>query len=96
MIVIVSKFYELIFFRKQKNPFIVCFPPDQECKTESGPELDMPCIFPFNFQGDTYSECTSVEHVQPWCATEVYSSGNYVEGKWGNCNSYCSAGIHKS
>jgi len=61
-----------------------------ECATESGPEPNKPCVFPFNLNGITYSECTSVHHDKLWCSVEVDSNQNYIDGKWGNCKTPCS------
>ena len=52
----------------------------------------MLCVFPFHYDGTTYSECTSVDHDQPWCSVEVDSNGNHVGEKWGNCGPYCHPG----
>ena len=44
---------------------------------------DTPCCFPFTYNNVLYTECTSVNHNRPWCATgSVYQEGNK---KWGNC-----------
>ena len=37
----------------------------QSCYTVEGNE----CIFPFDYKGVTYYNCTSVDVYQPWCAT---------------------------
>ena len=63
------------------------------CKTESGPEMDKMCIFPFNYKGRTYTDCTTKDaHGTYWCATEVNSNGDYY-GRWGNCGSTCVKGM---
>ena len=62
----------------------------QGCLTESGAEPGKLCVFPFNFKGTFYFECTTVENGdQPWCSVEVDSDGNHIGGKWGNCSSNC-------
>ena len=43
------------------------------------------CVFPFNYNGTTFFDCTSVDHDQAWCSTEVDEEGNLVGGQWGNC-----------
>ena len=51
-----------------------------ECTTIGGPSA-MPCIFPFTFRGETYSECkldpgvSGYEDVK-WCSTKVDENGN--------------------
>jgi len=46
-----------------------------ECTIEPHPD----CVFPFNYQGITYSECTSVDYDQPWCFV------NETTGQWDIC-----------
>lgn len=60
-----------------------------ECKTNSGPKPNKLCVFPFTFQGLENFECATIEHNQPWCPTEVYENGSYVDGQWGNCDNSC-------
>ena len=84
-------------------PFWTCFIIKQEfnvqksyfslgdgCRTVAGQK----CILPFNYEGTTYSECTSVDNDQPWCAYEVDSEGNLVEGEWENCGNTCYLGMY--
>ena len=54
-----------------------------QCVTLSG----VPCAFPFNNGGTTYTGCTTDGGVggRPWCATEVDEDGDMVRGKYGNC-----------
>merc|ERR1712083_1161937 len=49
------------------------------------------CIFPFNYEGQSYSSCTDKgsENGKPWCALEVDSNDNVVSGKWEDCDSTC-------
>ena len=54
-----------------------------------GPDANKPCVFPFQYSGTTYSKCTTKEHDQPWCSTEVDDNGDQVMGKWKNCDSNC-------
>jgi len=65
------------------------------CITDSGASAHKPCIFPFKFNGVTYTTCTWVsshltEH-KPWCSTMVDESGHHIGGmgKWGNCAPGC-------
>merc|ERR1712080_166957 len=40
-----------------------------------------PCVFPFNYNGLSYSMCTEINNNGvPWCSTTASYSG-----KWGNC-----------
>jgi len=40
------------------------------------------CVFPFVYQGTTYTECTMINHDQYWCAL----SATYERGNWGDCH----------
>ena len=56
----------------------------------SGPVAGAPCVFPFTWKGKVYRDCTtSHNHGVLWCATDIDFHGNYVEDKWGNCDSSC-------
>ena len=63
----------------------IFFFPVDDCKTENGKK----CIFPFNYEGTTYSACTSVGSDHPWCAYEVDSDRNLVGDEWENCDAAC-------
>jgi hypothetical protein len=60
------------------------------CLTDGGADPGKPCVFPFALKGINFSQC-------PWqhtlfidvCATEVDSSGEMVNGKWGRCGPGC-------
>ena len=43
------------------------------------------CQIPFSYGGITYHGCTSRDHDQPWCYTEVNDNGTGIAGEWGNC-----------
>ena len=68
------------------------------CKTVSGPDSNSFCVFPFRFEGVTYTSCTQAGNTggntQAWCSTLVNDSGEHVggQGKWGNCESKCQTG----
>lgn len=53
-----------------------------------------PCQFPFTYKGKTYYECTRDDSTNgaAWCAYEVHSNGQAVEGRWADCDSDCSTG----
>ena len=38
------------------------------------------CVFPFQYNGNTYTSCTAADWNQPWCSTDAVYAGN-----WGNC-----------
>jgi len=49
------------------------------------------CVFPFEYEGQTYNQCTSVgsENGRAWCATQVDSEGKVVRNKWEDCEHSC-------
>ena len=61
----------------------------QGCATKDGPDANKACVFPFQYDGTSYNNCTTKDHDQLWCATEVDADGDYIDGQWGNCNSNC-------
>ena len=50
-----------------------------------------PCIFPFTYAGQEYSECTARDSDTglPWCATKVDTEGWVLDHAWGDCGSGC-------
>merc|ERR1712012_58192 len=55
------------------------------CTTTSGAQ----CRFPFRYKGVVYSQCTTIDQTEPWCATSVTSAGDYIEGSRATCPSSC-------
>ena len=59
------------------------------CNTVGGPESGKPCIFPFRFRDKTYNKCTTTGNDpgddKAWCSTKTDSSGEHIQGNWGNC-----------
>ena len=51
------------------------------CKTEASP-----CIFPFSWEGATYTACTRDGSEFAWCALQVDSEGGLVGSRWGKCD----------
>ena len=51
------------------------------------------CIFPFNYQNQTYAGCTGegVPDGILWCSTKVNSEGDHIagQGEWGHCAADC-------
>merc|ERR1711945_89478 len=58
--------------------------PCVNCTTENGGI----CQFPFIFQGQTFTSCTSYLDDRPWCPTKVDQFTNFISGaqEWGYCN----------
>ena len=56
----------------------------QSCYTTRGQE----CTFPFAYKGVTYTQCTSVDVYQPWCATQLNTATGGIQG-WGLCLPDC-------
>ena len=52
------------------------------CSTESGPNPNATCIFPFKFNDVTYHQCTTAGNdegdITPWCSTLVDASGIHI------------------
>lgn len=42
------------------------------------------CVFPFNYKGNTYYSCITIDDVNPWCSTTTDYSGRY-----GYCTGQC-------
>ena len=65
----------------------------EECRTKGGPVPNVPCVFPFNYEGTKYTECTTIENSNvPSCSTEVDTNGIHVESKYGSCSRGCPGG----
>ena len=65
------------------------------CITESGASPNLPCIFPFQFNGVIRTTCIwdqahLTEH-KPWCSTLVDENGHHIgsQNNWGNCGPDC-------
>merc|ERR1712013_835437 len=66
------------------------------CTTQSGPYPSQPCVFPFRYNGVTYTSCTEwiyggENQGSKWCSTKVDSQGVHVngEGNYGFCGADC-------
>merc|ERR1711971_1207103 len=51
------------------------------------------CVFPFTFGGRKHTTCTTIDGDSPWCATEVDSSGTFVQGKYEYCTDSSCPGL---
>ena len=66
-----------------------------ECKTldvasDYNADPGKACVFPFTYNGVTYSECTTADNDGHfWCATEVDAAGEVPDNKWGECGATC-------
>jgi len=63
------------------------------CGTSKGES----CIFPFVYEGTTYTECTTRDNNNTlWCPLETDSEGNWVKDKHasGICEPGCTVGCH--
>eukprot|EP00091_Calanus_sinicus_P025353 TRINITY_DN962_c0_g1_i4.p1 TRINITY_DN962_c0_g1~~TRINITY_DN962_c0_g1_i4.p1 ORF type:complete len:203 (-),score=35.50 TRINITY_DN962_c0_g1_i4:2-610(-) len=59
------------------------------CTAESGPYADEPCVFPFRYNGVTYTSCTTQDKDNAWCSTRTTVAGTHVPGYYGYCPSSC-------
>merc|ERR1719300_933321 len=63
---------------------------DSPCYTVSGAMVQAACVFPFTFQGVTYSTCTTAGGFsRPWCSTATDTNTNHLKGYWGDCDGNC-------
>merc|ERR1719205_14861 len=59
------------------------------CTTTSGPYPSQPCVFPFRYNGVTYSSCTTQDKSAAWCSTNSTLAGTHIPGYFGYCPSSC-------
>merc|ERR1719320_1126104 len=59
------------------------------CTTQSGPYPDQACVFPFRYNGVTYTSCTTQDKSQAWCSTNTTLAGTHIPGYFGYCPSSC-------
>ena len=65
-----------------------------KCITNGGPHKNKLCLFPFNYRGKTYHECTSDHYgTKSWCPTWL-DEGDYYKKYWGTCSPEC-PGYHE-
>ncbi len=61
--------------------------------TVGGPKTGAACVFPFTYNGVTYSGCPVdlEDSSKRWCSTQVDAQGNHVVGKdeYGHCAPDC-------
>ena len=64
--------------------------------TIGGPSKNKKCVFPFTFDGVTYTSHKGCAHNKEghWCSTKVDINGNHIgnRGNWGFCGSTCIKG----
>jgi len=62
------------------------------CITVGGPAEGSACVFPFNFNGVSHSNCTTVDDTKAWCSTQTDANNDHVSGvgAWGYCDDNCS------
>ena len=63
-----------LFFLEKRQP--------TDCLAVGGPRDGKPCVFPFEFDGTTYSTCTNRIKYKtnnlPWCSTKVDKKGKHI------------------
>ena len=80
---------------KSNNINNVCFYNiSDECSVIEKKSRDVqPCIFPFQYLGQTFNNCTILKDPEnkPWCSTKVDEDGTHVTsgGFWGHCGQDC-------
>merc|ERR1719222_1271740 len=53
------------------------------CTTQSGPYPNQACVFPFRYNGVTYTSCTTQDKSDAWCSTNTTLAGTHVPGYYG-------------
>merc|ERR1712226_498753 len=53
------------------------------CTTQSGPYPNQACVFPFRYNGVTYTSCTTQDKSDAWCSTNsfMHHSGRTCSGQ---------------
>ena len=74
--------------RPETNVMAVYMTPIGACNTESGPDPNKPCKFPFTYKGVSHRKCTLQNDTNYWCATET-SNTNDLPSKRGYCDMNC-------
>jgi len=59
---------------------------DRSCNTEGSGPYNQACVFPFRYQGATYTDCITVDSSEPWCSTKTDSTNSHIPGYWGHCD----------
>merc|ERR550532_332064 len=59
------------------------------CTTQSGPYPNQACVFPFRYNGVTYTSCTNQDKSDAWCSTNTTLAGTHIPGYFGYCPSSC-------
>merc|ERR1712060_84531 len=76
-------------FKPLNDPRPTVIPPSPDgCVTVgyAGVGYGKKCVFPFVYKDIKYEGCSAEDHINLWCATEVDSDGQAVDGKWGDCS----------
>ena len=62
-----------------------------DCVTTSGPQQNVPCVFPFTYEGISFPACVNYKGPmdQYWCSTKTNTDGTHIEGQRGNCGEQC-------
>ena len=60
-------------------------------RNKTGIEEQKNCVFPFTYEGKTYTKCTKDNSInkKAWCAYKVKSNGAVDGNKWADCNPGC-------
>ena len=66
--------------------FLTSYSRSKDCKTT---DTEMDCVFPFNYNGVTYTGCTIFGDSKPWCVTKTDRNGDMEGSFWGLCDATC-------
>ena len=71
-----------------------------QCEATQGPGEGEACVFPFSWQGETYTQCQPWVYGgqwetdgELWCSTKTDQSGQHIEGNFGICSDVCPVDI---
>ena len=85
-VVCIQLFIMMICYRCQVFLFLGCRT-ISTYNLKTNPAPNKKCVFPFMYEGKTFTSCTTYKNKgTPWCATEVSSKGKYLKNKWGVCD----------
>ena len=59
-----------------------------ECIIKGGNHTEIPCIFPFLWNGKKYNSCI-FKKGGSWCSTKVDKDGKHMQMFWGKCPRNC-------
>ena len=82
--------FDSSIIKKQKDKVVLELFYKKVCRKSCRTISEVRCVFPFNYDGQTYQACTDTDNGGiPWCSTQVDGNNNHVDGEWGTCGDTC-------